>query len=328
MKRPLLIGLVGSLLAVGAAYRLLNIGMPSSLPPLPPQPADSPILVLAPQYSDSDQTPLVALPDLSKVDRSVIEPAGLVKPRYCLLVFGPQASTRIWLMEAGNTLYVDRNANGDLTDAGEAFAPAERKESMTVGEDGKEAPYREWTYAVGDLVPGDGPGRHTHFKVDRYQTGSTPAEYILSVWVGGVTLQYAGWGPLFAESRDTAPVVHFGGPVVPKPLRSSTLRLAGDRQELGFCIGTPGVGNHSFAYVGCEAVPASIRPVVEVGWPSEAAVFNERFALARRCCYYHFYGPVRVPKTATKGTMSVTVSFPGWSQVNFNKRSFAMELVD
>ena len=39
-------------------------------------------------------------------------------PKYALLIFGPEARTRIWLVLDGTTLYVDRNGNGDLTDAG------------------------------------------------------------------------------------------------------------------------------------------------------------------------------------------------------------------
>jgi hypothetical protein len=283
MKRPLVIVLVVALLAVVVGCWLLYVVMPSDSPPLPPKPPDRPLLILEPPDPDSDRTPVVALPDLSRVDRRVIEPAGLSRPRYGLLVFGPQARTRVWIVEAGETLFVDRNANGDLTDGGEAFTPSDRREYMTVGEDGKEAPSRIWTYSVEDLVPGDGTGKHTQFKLVRYQTGGGPAEYIVSVWVGGVTLQYAGWGPLLTDSRETAPVVHFGGPVVPKLLRGPAIHLAGDDQELHFCIGTPGVGSHSFAYVGYEAVPRPIRPVVEVAWPTGSGVLTERFALARRC---------------------------------------------
>ncbi len=40
-------------------------------------------------------------------------------PLYCLLVFGPQAETRVWLVLDGDVLYIDRNGNGDLTDPGE-----------------------------------------------------------------------------------------------------------------------------------------------------------------------------------------------------------------
>src|SRR5262249_35481831 len=43
-------------------------------------------------------------------------------PRYALLVFGPEARDRVWLVHDGDTLYVDRNGNGDLTEFGEKVA--------------------------------------------------------------------------------------------------------------------------------------------------------------------------------------------------------------
>src|SRR5262249_46830849 len=59
--------------------------------------------------------------DLAKIDRTIArEPAYQAKPKYCLLVFGPEAKTRVWLVQDGEVLYVDRNGNGDLTE------PAER----------------------------------------------------------------------------------------------------------------------------------------------------------------------------------------------------------
>ena len=59
--------------------------------------------------------------DLNKIDRTIAkEPVYQSKaPRYCLLVFGPEAKTRIWLVLDGDLVYVDRNGNGDLTDSGE-----------------------------------------------------------------------------------------------------------------------------------------------------------------------------------------------------------------
>jgi hypothetical protein len=61
--------------------------------------------------------------DLAGIDRTIKkEPKYLGKPRYCLLVFGPEASQRVWLVLDGGTLYVDRNGNGDLTEAGEKVA--------------------------------------------------------------------------------------------------------------------------------------------------------------------------------------------------------------
>src|SRR6516165_4437800 len=58
--------------------------------------------------------------DLAKIDRRIArEPAYQTKaPRYCLLVFGPEAKTRVWLVQDGDVLYVDRNGNGELTEEG------------------------------------------------------------------------------------------------------------------------------------------------------------------------------------------------------------------
>src|SRR5262249_25537794 len=58
--------------------------------------------------------------DLSKIDRTIAkEPKYQSKPKYCLLVFGPEAKTNVWLVLDGDVLYVDRNGNGDLTEEGE-----------------------------------------------------------------------------------------------------------------------------------------------------------------------------------------------------------------
>src|SRR5215831_909330 len=64
--------------------------------------------------------------DLTKVDRTLKkQPAYQGKPKYGLLVFGPEAKHRVWLVLDGDTLYVDKNGNGDLTDKGERVtAPA------------------------------------------------------------------------------------------------------------------------------------------------------------------------------------------------------------
>jgi hypothetical protein len=62
-----------------------------------------------------------ALVDLTKVDRGIAkEPKYQNQPRYALLVFGPKANSRAWLvMDGEDVLYVDRNGNGDLTEEGE-----------------------------------------------------------------------------------------------------------------------------------------------------------------------------------------------------------------
>src|SRR5262245_52809458 len=87
--------------------------------------------------------------DLSKIERTIArEPAYKGKPAYCLLVFGPKASTRVWLVQDGDRLYVDRNGNGDLTDKGEQLTARKLPDGS-----------RKWH--VGDIVEADGKTRHT-----------------------------------------------------------------------------------------------------------------------------------------------------------------------
>jgi hypothetical protein len=65
-------------------------------------------------------TTLSLATDLKRIDRRIVrEPAYQSKPKSCLLVFGPDANTHVWLVQDGDTLYVDRNGNGDLTEPGE-----------------------------------------------------------------------------------------------------------------------------------------------------------------------------------------------------------------
>src|SRR5436309_9073053 len=58
--------------------------------------------------------------DLAKIPRTIAkEPAYQTStPKYCLLVFGLDAKTRVWLVQDGDTLFVDRNGSGDLTEDG------------------------------------------------------------------------------------------------------------------------------------------------------------------------------------------------------------------
>src|SRR5262245_37055954 len=81
-----------------------------------------------------------------KIDRTLgKEPVYQTKaPKYGLLVFGPQGKDRVWLVLDGDTLYVDRNGNGDLTDPGEKVA-AEKKPGRDSGEDGR-------TFEVGEVT--------------------------------------------------------------------------------------------------------------------------------------------------------------------------------
>src|SRR3954453_17721877 len=92
--------------------------------------------------------------DLKKLDRQLKkEPAYQSKsPRYVLLAFGPEAKDRAWLVLDGETLYVDRNGDGDLT------APRNKVAAK------KDGPRDEGpTFEVGELTLNG--KKHTHLKV-------------------------------------------------------------------------------------------------------------------------------------------------------------------
>jgi len=158
------------------------------------------------------------------------EPAYRSKPKYCLLLFGPEAKTKVWLVQDGDTLYVDRNGNGDLTEAGKKVA-AEKDET----DDGN------YIFKVGDIQ--DGPRLHKQLtlfvrKVDWLANQDDAIKSLLAKnpkargyyvmvetetpgWkgtgVGGRVQQRAFYvdahGVLkFAEKPQDAPVMHFGGP--------------------------------------------------------------------------------------------------------------------
>src|SRR5438105_789302 len=96
---------------------------------------------------------LMALPalaggaDLKSIERSIHkEPAYATKtPKYCLLVFGPEAKKRVWLVLDGQTLYVDRNGNGNLTEQGK-----KQTAKKTDGSDDETL-----TFEVGDIADGN-----------------------------------------------------------------------------------------------------------------------------------------------------------------------------
>src|SRR5213593_3143164 len=94
--------------------------------------------------------------DLTKIDRTIAkEPVYRTKaPRYCLLVFGPEAKFRVWLVQDGDVLYVDRNGNGDLTEEGERVTAKGRTQGSR-------------SFDVGDLQ--DGSLRHTGLSVSQHQ---------------------------------------------------------------------------------------------------------------------------------------------------------------
>ena len=82
--------------------------------------------------------------DLAQIDRSIVkEPRYVGTPHYALIVVGPRAEHRSWLvMDGDETLYFDRNGNGDLTDPEDHIAARCRSH--------REDAYGRGEYSLGD----------------------------------------------------------------------------------------------------------------------------------------------------------------------------------
>jgi hypothetical protein len=230
-----------------------------------------------------------------KIDRTIgKEPVYKSKaPKYGLLVFGPQAKDRIWLVLDGDTLYVDRNGDGDLTDPGEKIE-AEKKAGRDPEEDG-------YTFEVGEVTVG---GRtHKGLSVysrplKRYTDGSlgkradvkaalakdskavvvtvgidVDVPKIKGAGVGGRVVFLAGpidlYGPLqFSDVPGKAPAIRLGPPFEITFYSSRPTLRAGRESDFVLVVGSPGVGPGTFAMVGYEGtIPNDAKPLVELALP-------------------------------------------------------------
>jgi hypothetical protein len=196
-------------------------------------------------------TPAAAV-DLGKIDRRLAkEPDYTARAqKYCLLVFGPEATTRIWIVLDGNVLYVDRQGNGDLTGPGKAVA------------------FPNSSVYVGELVDPLTGAKHNNFRVFRRGDGTMR----LMLNLDGKRQFFVGYdraNPLrFADRPGDAPVVHFGGPLTMQLYGPPLAFTPGQEEEVDVMVGTPGLGKGTFAALACCTIlDCKVSPLAEVTFP-------------------------------------------------------------
>jgi hypothetical protein len=249
-----------------------------------------------------------------KIDRTIgKEPAYQTKaPKYGLLLFGPEGKDRVWLVHDGDTLYVDRNSDGDLTEPGKKVT-AEKKPGRDSAEDGSR-------FDVGDVTVGGRThkGLTVYFTpLQRYANGSlgkrpdvkaalardpkaAAAGLSADVEVPGMhggglggRLSFSA-GPIdlsgvlqFADTPAEAPVVHLGGPLQVTFYGELPRLRVGRGSELVLVVGTPGAGAGTFAMLGYEdAIPRSAKPVADVSLPPAKPgdpPLKEKWEIKDRC---------------------------------------------
>jgi hypothetical protein len=227
--------------------------------------------------------------DLTKVERAIRkEPAYKTKdPRYCLLVFGPKADYRVWLVLDGNTLYVDRNGNGDLTEAEESTRPQERhtdpcsfKPVTIQGPDGKAEENLEFVL----------------FGWFDYTAGKATPEVFPAVFVSWKGRHFGSWGDengpcLWGRKPQEAPVLHVDGPLqmgFETRAEYALTRKGNGQFELSIGVGTKGLGKGAFVHLSYakDAIPKDVHPTAVLEFPSKTSgdpPVRVRVVLKQRC---------------------------------------------
>jgi hypothetical protein len=212
--------------------------------------------------------PPVSAVDLEKIDHAIRkEPAYQSKsPKYCLAVFGPKADTKVWLVLDGETLYVDKNGNGDLTE------PGEQVKIATPNQDPAQFSEVEITDAQGKKVAKLSASAWGW--LNRKENGKLEVTVDATLEDGR---RFVAWGdeksPLkFADRSADAPIVHFGGPLVMGlEIREPLRRKSATEFELNMAVGCKGRGPGSFAAMIYTPVPKDAYPKVAFEFPGPAA---------------------------------------------------------
>lgn len=285
--------------------------------------------------------------DLATIDRAIAkEPSYQFQPHYGLVVFGPDASHRSWLVMDGNeTLYFDHNGNGDLTEAEDRieldreasaqlkFAEGSSYSGMNVFPvgtiEGCELKFNFWVRKVG-FVPDDERLR----KIEEERASNK--------WEIGTLWRVAGDGShtqngmCLTESPDDAQITHIEGPLTFALKWQSQQRLEPWPKSTVFDlhIGTPSLAaknvKHSvFSPLSITEYPQDIHPVARFEFPAKLhdgeAIVRE-IPLNLRCCGDTVYTEFTLPREAGSGNAKVTVSYPAWKDELVHSRSFEVPI--
>lgn len=103
--------------------------------------------------------------DYDRINRMIVkEPAYTAAPKYALLLFGPEARLRVWVVLDGEVVYLDRDGDGDLTEAGERFARRDDCKGIEIAYPESQTHYL--ITSLGHHAEGDPPRPHVMANVD------------------------------------------------------------------------------------------------------------------------------------------------------------------
>jgi RNA polymerase sigma factor (sigma-70 family) len=262
--------------------------------------------------------------DLTRIDRTILrEPVYQSPPKYALLVFGPQAATRVWVVMDGGILYVDRKGTGDLTDPDHRLASAAMAQALefpratpSQSPDGQDQVHK---FSVGDIQDPSHQVIYQDLTVTSCQFSNGEGLATMSVCVAGRYTQYSSSGLMPLGSRpEEAPVIHFNGPLTLKLVKALEMIPGQKTLTLQAALGTPGLGEKAFAPLGLEDLPAEVAVTAVVkfpgvkadGTPNQTTVCLTRSS--RTTGPNVFTGSVLVPADMREGMVGITLSLSNW----------------
>jgi hypothetical protein len=246
------------------------------------------------------------------IDRTIVaEPTyQSAAPRYVLLLFGPQ-SKRVWVVLDGDTVYIDRKSDGDLTSKKNRFEKATDGRMISV-----------------EIPDADGKTSYVISNVERLANEiPTAGCACIHVMIFG-TVTYKQYSVVdLANSPQTATLAHFNGPltigpatVESKPDSSLKLHTGNGSAELRAMVGTFSPYGRPVVVVSEDMGRDQFRgylPMVDIEFPAKAAgdsPVRQRYLLDETCCGSLFKGQVQAPPEAGPGMAHVTFSFNMWKE--------------
>ncbi len=230
--------------------------------------------------------------DWNAIGRTIRKQLGYKgKPKYALLVFGKEAKTRVWMVEDRETLYLDRNGDGDLTAEDERF---------TLALSGKNNEYSSLSNCNIEVVGADKKTRYVITSMSiRPQGDGEKADaerhLMANVEIKGQDVSYRQYcDAKLADDPDKAPIVHFHGPLSIGP-RTVNWKLTPELSRLSIgdppgdifaVVGTMDAEHGCWVVVRSDNLPKDLHPVVEIEYPlnkgGETPV-KKRYRLEERC---------------------------------------------
>ena len=278
--------------------------------------------------------------DLRRIDRRIAkEPKYHFQPHYALLVFGPNAERRSWLVvdgdgteaNSGRVLYLDRNGNGDLTEPDDRIEfDAEATANMRMGGNrgftgmnvfllgrvaGIELKFHLWV-------------RKKNYVPDVDWLRQITQERQANHWENGTLWRIAAGrsrgqiGVVLTERPADAQITHLDGPLTFALKRGPQERIEPWPKKTLFdvYIGTRGLAARNYKYemfsrLTLNEVPPGVHPVASFEFqpksPGQRPIVRQ-IEMLQRCCGDTFFETFTVPPEAGNGTVKVSLICPSW----------------